>query len=347
MSENEIYMQRCLQLAACGLGTTSPNPMVGALLVCDGKIIGEGFHVQSGSPHAEVNAINSVKDPDLLTKSTLYVSLEPCSHYGKTPPCAKLIIDKKIPKVVVACLDPNPQVSGRGINMLREAGVEVVTGVLEQEARTLNKRFICYQENHRPYIILKWAQSLDGFIDKNDEHPVRLSDDRNLLEVHKMRAVEDAILVGKNTALKDNPSLTARLYAGKNPIRLLIDRRLQVPQTTHLYDGDVPTIVFCERKGDSSKVEYVELDFSKDTTQQILEYLYKINVQSLIVEGGCETLQRFIDAELWDEARIEYAPVVLCTGISAPKIDLKSAEIEQVGTSKVVHILKNKKYFSK
>lgn len=335
--DNEFYMRRCLQLAANGKGSTSPNPMVGAVIVHNGSIIGEGFHVASGQPHAEVHAISSVKEDKLLSESTMYVNLEPCSHYGKTPPCARLIIEKKIPRVVIGCLDPNPKVSGNGVCMLREAGIDVTVGVLEKEARELNKRFICFQEKKRPYIFLKWAQSFDGYIDKKEKEPVVISDELNRLLVHKMRAEEDAVLIGTNTAVKDNPNLTVRLWSGKNPIRLLIDRSLRVPTTTNLYNGEAKTITFTEKDGFNSNVEYVKLDFSTSIIPQIMDELYKRNVLSVIVEGGRHVLQCFIDENLWDEARVEISDVVFGDGVEAPVIrHNKIDSITTVGKNRVV-----------
>lgn len=318
-------MRRCLELATSGVGHTEPNPMVGAVVVCDGKIIGEGYHRRCGEAHAEVNAIASVKNEELLSKSTIYVSLEPCSHYGKTPPCSELIIRKGIPRVVVACLDPFPAVSGRGIRMLREAGIEVVTGVLEKEARELNKVFMTVQEKHRPYIRLKWAQSKDGFIDKiresAKEKPVVFSTPESQVRVHKMRAESAAILVGTNTALLDNPSLNVRKWSGKNPVRMVLDRNLRIPQDFHLMDGSVETLVFTEKKADNREnLTYINIDFSGNVIQQILDEMMRRKLHSLLVEGGSNLLSQFIDLSMWDEAWIETANVELGEGVAAPRI---------------------------
>ena len=319
------YMARCLQLARGGEGFVAPNPMVGAVVVHDGQIIGEGYHRQFGGPHAEVNAIASVSHPELLSDSTLYVSLEPCSHYGKTPPCAELIIKKHIPRVVVACMDPFPQVSGRGDEMLRNAGVEVVTGVLESEAKKLNKAFMTFQEKHRPYIILKWAQSADGFIDKlrneaTDPKAV-ISTDATRRHVHKLRTEVAAILVGTRTALLDDPSLTVRHWIGKNPVRLAVDRTLKIPESYHLLDGTVPTILFTEKEGKTIPgVEYEQVDFAQPLVPQILDSLYRRKLNSLLVEGGTMLLNQFIEMHLWDEARVETGKMKLGRGVKAPKI---------------------------
>lgn len=321
--EDEKYMRRCLQLARNGLCRTAPNPMVGAVVVCDGQIIGEGYHVRCGQAHAEVNAIRSVKDEALLKRSTLYVSLEPCSHYGKTPPCADLIVEKGIPRIVVGCQDPFAKVAGRGIRKLREAGREVLVGVLEQECRALISRFITFHTLHRPYVTLKWAESADGYLDvvRKEGKPVRLSNDLTMLLVHKKRAEHSAILVGTRTALLDNPSLNVRDWYGPSPVRVVIDRRCVLPAGGHLLDGTVPTLVFTERvQAPKPGVEYVQADFQKPLLPQLLDGLYARGLQSLLVEGGSCTLQSFIDAGLWDEAFVEESPLRLKDGIRAPQI---------------------------
>jgi len=317
-------MQRCIQLALNGKGFVAPNPMVGAVIVYNDKIIGEGFHRQYGEAHAEVNAIASVIDRSLLKHATLYVNLEPCSHHGKTPPCSELIISKGIPKVVVGCLDPFPEVSGRGIRMMREAGIEVEMGVLEDECRRLNKRFLTYIQQKRPYILLKWAQSADGFLDKNreigtEEKPVRLSNDFTQMIVHKMRAEESAIIVGTRTALLDNPSLTTRLWTGKNPLRIVIDKELSISPQSHLLDGTVPALIYTSKVArNKENIVYKTLDFDRDILPQIMDDLYKRKIQSLIVEGGSILLNSFIQSGLWDEAHIETAPIQIKSGIPAP-----------------------------
>lgn len=333
MEDDKKYMRRCLQLAANGLCRTAPNPMVGAVLVCDGKIIGEGYHARCGQAHAEVNAIRSVKDEALLKRAILYVSLEPCSHYGKTPPCADLIIEKGIPRIVVGCQDPFAKVAGRGIQKLRDAGREVVVGVLEQECRALIRRFLTFHTKKRPYVTLKWAESADGFMDvkRTDGVPVRLSNGLTTMLVHKMRAEHSAILVGTRTALLDNPSLTVRDWCGPSPVRVVIDRSCSLPACLHLFDGSVQTLVLTEQEREAKPgVEYVRLDFGAPLLPQMLAALHARNLQSLLVEGGSVTLQSFIDAGLWDEAFVEEASVRLQDGVPAPQIDRKKmSRIEQ------------------
>jgi diaminohydroxyphosphoribosylaminopyrimidine deaminase/5-amino-6-(5-phosphoribosylamino)uracil reductase len=322
----EKYMERCLTLAANGVGKVAPNPMVGCVIVSGGQIIGEGYHRRYGRAHAEVNAIASVKDESLLRQATLYVNLEPCSHYGKTPPCAELIIQKRIPRVVTGCLDPYPEVSGRGIKMLRDAGVEVITGVLEAEAYALNKVFMISHQLRRPYIYLKWAQSADGFIDKlrNDasEAPVVLSSPAMRQQVHKMRAAALAIMVGTRTALLDNPSLTVRHWAGKSPVRVVPDRLLRIPPNARLLDGSVETLVFTsvEKEG-RENVKYIRTDFDGHVLQQITSYLYTNNVTFLLVEGGSCLLKSFLREGLWDEAQVEVSPLILGEGVEAPLME--------------------------
>lgn len=319
MTFSESIMSRCIELAKLGAGNVSTNPMVGAVVVHDGKILGEGYHRKCGEAHAEVNAINSVKNQELLKESEIYVSLEPCAHFGKTPPCADLIIEKKIKKVYVGCLDPFSKVDGKGIQKLRAAGVEVVVGVLEKECQELNRRFFTSVNLKRPYVILKWAQSIDGYIDK-DCKPVRISNHQTEILNHKWRSEEDAILVGYNTALRDNPSLTNRLWAGKNPLRVVLDRELKLPNDLKLYDGAARTVVFTSKEveADLSGVTVVKIDFKRgNVAAQVLSALYEMKVQSLIVEGGASTHQMFVDAGLWDEARLFVADVMLGGGTKA------------------------------
>lgn len=323
MTTDEKYIRRCIELASNGLCNAAPNPMVGAVIVHNGKIIGEGYHARCGEGHAEVNAIRSVKDESLLKESTIYVSLEPCSHYGKTPPCADLIISKGIPRVVVGCIDPFSQVSGRGIQKLRDAGIDVTVGVLEEECKHLIRRFVTFNTQKRPYITLKWAESADGFIDANRENgsPVVLSTPITSMYVHKQRAEHKAILVGRRTALLDNPSLTTRNWYGVNPLRLVIDRTLSLPSDLKLFDHSTPTLVFTEKeKAAEENLEYITLDFSKDILPQILTVLYERKIQSLLVEGGTTLLQSFIDSELWDEMFVEHSEKVLGEGVKSPNI---------------------------
>lgn len=325
MTKDEKYISRCLQLARNGLCTTAPNPMVGAVIVYKETIIGEGYHIQCGEAHAEVNAIRSVKDERLLKESTIYVSLEPCSHYGKTPPCADLIIEKGIPKVVIGCTDPFSLVAGRGIEKLRKAGIEVTVGVLEEECRQLISRFITFNTLKRPYITLKWAESADGFIDINrtDGKPVVLSTPLTSMVVHKKRAEHDAILVGRRTALLDNPSLTTRNWYGKSPVRLVIDRNQTLPSGLALFNGETPTYIFTQKEPPLPDERFIRLDFERSILPQIMAFLYEKKLQSLLVEGGSTLLQSFIDSELWDEAYIEQSPIMLKDGIAAPIIQKK------------------------
>lgn len=332
MEIEEKYMRRCIELAQNGCCYAAPNPMVGAVIVSNGRIIGEGYHARCGEAHAEVNAIRSVREPHLLRSATLYVSLEPCSHYGKTPPCADLIIEKQIPRVVVGCLDPFIKVAGRGIEKLRAAGVEVATGVLEEECKALINRFLTFHQQQRPYITLKWAQSSDGFIDRlrTGGEPLHLSSPLTLMRVHRLRAEHSAILVGRGTALLDNPSLNVRYWSGPQPVRIVIDRQGKLQQQhLHLFDGSQRTLLLTETPG-TLPVEYRILDFSSPLPPQIATLLHNEGLQSLLVEGGSYTLQSFINAGLWDEAFVEEAPLVIGQGVTAPTLkELKSVEVEQ------------------
>ena len=322
------YMHRCLQLAQYGVSYVAPNPMVGAVLVIDDKIIGEGYHQRFGEPHAEPNAIHSVKDKELLKSATLYVNLEPCSHYGKTPPCADLIVKSGIPRVIIGTLDPNPKVAGRGVEILRNAGIEVEVGVLEEECRELNKRFFIFQEQQRPYILLKWAQTHDGFIDRKrtdiSELPLIISNTITRQLTHQMRSENQSIMVGSNTVLLDNPSLTVRDWSGKSPIRVALDRQGRIPEKANLLDGSVPTIVFSEvEKPNKTHLEFVKVDFENDVLPTILQKLYERNIHSVLIEGGAQLLTSFIQSGLWDEANVEVSPVILNDGIAAPLLPLQ------------------------
>lgn len=325
---HDFYMLRCIQIAKNGLGTTAPNPMVGAVVVYDDKIIGEGFTSPYGGSHAEVNAINAVKDKSLLKKATLYVTLEPCSHFGKTPPCADLIIEHKIPTVVIGLLDPHDKVAGKGIQKLKDTGCEVITGILEKECREHHKRFLTFQEKKRPYIILKWAETEDGFIapDKklrNTKQPFWITNEYSRLLVHKWRTEEQAILIGTTTVLEDNPKLDARLWKGKNPSRIIIDKDLKIDATFHVLDGSINTMVFTENNDISKYIDgaqYILIDFSKNIASQICEKLYQQHILSVFIEGGTKTIQSFIDNGLWDEARIFTGATSFNSGVKAPKI---------------------------
>ncbi len=307
MTSHEIYIQRCLQLAKLGMGNVAPNPMVGSVLVYENRIIGEGYHQQYGKAHAEVNCLNSVQEVDkqLITQSTLYVSLEPCAHFGKTPPCAHLIIEKKITKVVIGCRDPFKEVDGKGIDLLKKAGIEVIVGVLEEKCIELNKRFFTFHTQNRPFIVLKWAETANRFIGTNDESRLLITDETTNRVVHKWRSEEAAILVGTKTALLDNPSLSNRFWSGNQPIRLVIDKELTLPVTLHLFDKKQSTIVFNYLQNhDVMNLSYCKLNRNEPLLEQIMHICYKRNIQSILIEGGRGTLQSFIDANLWDEAAI-------------------------------------------
>jgi diaminohydroxyphosphoribosylaminopyrimidine deaminase/5-amino-6-(5-phosphoribosylamino)uracil reductase len=385
MTGDEQYMQRCLQLAQLAAGDVAPNPMVGAVLVHEGKIIGEGYHQKYGNAHAEVNCITSVAEEDhhLISSSTLYVSLEPCAHFGKTPPCADLLIEKKIPRVVIGCRDPFPEVNGKGIEKLRAAGVDVSVGVLEEACRNLNKRFFTFHTQHRPYIILKWAQTGDRKIARlpvkwqspdtiiqsgkdisNKEnrlsgevgamgYPLSGSGEVRLLIsnaytnrlVHKWRSEEQAIMVGTNTALSDDPELSTRTWPGQSPVRVLVDRSLRLPSTLKLFDGNVPTVIFNLHQHSlpfekisvahlrELGVSYYQITEDVTLVHQVLNGLYRTGIQSVIVEGGARLLQSFIDEGLWDEARvISNEELFIGEGLPAP--DLQGFQL--VRTEKIV-----------
>lgn len=340
MIDHNRHMKRCLELAEKGFGNVAPNPMVGCVIVHNGKVIAEGYHRQYGGPHAEVDAISKVDSPHLLAEATLYVNLEPCSHHGKTPPCADLIIEKKIPYVVMACQDPNPLVAGKGIARLVQNGVDVKVGVLEQEALFLNRRFITAMKKKRPYIILKWAQSDDGLIDHvrsaEQEGPAGISSSESLVLSHTWRSQEASILVGTNTVLADNPQLTVRLAQGRNPVRVTFDRRERIPSTAKILDGLAPTIVFNAEKNYTNEwAEYVRIDFDGDQLHHAMAELHHRNLQSVLVEGGAAILNEFIKAGLWDEARVFCSPKTLGAGVAAPKFNFPVAEEIQSGTDVV------------
>lgn len=303
MGYDNKFMERCIQLAQCGEYGAAPNPMVGAVIVHKGRILGEGYHCLCGGPHAEVNAIHSVKQKELLHESTLYVSLEPCAHYGKTPPCADLIIANQIPQVVVGTLDPFAKVNGLGVKKMRDAGIEVIVGVMEKECRALNERFFTFHRKKRPWILLKWAQSQDGFIAQEDGTPVTFSTVETQVLMHRLRAYNKAVMIGTRTALIDNPSLTTRYWPGPNPVRVTVDRHDILPNNLKIKQEGAETRIYsCGKLSD------------------ILADLYQRNIQSLMVEGGTQLLQSFIDEGLWDEIRIETSPMRLRKGIVAPAI---------------------------
>lgn len=327
-------MQRCIQLAKLGRREVAPNPMVGSVLAFEDRIIGEGYHQQYGQPHAEVNCIASVaqEDSHLISLSKLYVSLEPCAHWGKTPPCADLIIEKRIPKVVIGCRDPFFEVNGKGIEKLKAARVEVEVGILENECRQLNERFFTFHEQHRPYIILKWAQTSDGKIGNEDHSRLLISNEFTNRLVHKWRSEEVAIVVGTNTALYDNPKLNTRLWPGANPIRIVLDMNLRLPASLHLFDKSIPIIVFNKHQHslpfekinlkDLNGVNYYQVTKDVSLVQQLVNGLYSLGVQSILVEGGAQLLQSFIDEKTWDEARvITNEEMITSHGLPAPQLN--------------------------
>lgn len=334
----EMWMARALQLARLGAGTVSPNPMVGCVIVHEGKIIGEGWHKKYGEAHAEVNAVNSVEDKSLLPESDVYVTLEPCSHFGKTPPCADLLVKHQVKKVIICNVDSNPLVGGKGIAKLKAAGIEVETGILEAEGRALNKRFFCSIEKNRPYIILKWAETADGFIAKENFEPVQISNPLSRRFVHKMRSEEDAIMVGTNTARYDNPGLNTRFWTGKNPLRIVLDKHLSLPKALKIFDNSQPTI--CYNLLENKVIEnttLVKIE-AENLLKNIIQDLATRKVQSLIVEGGSTLLQGFIDAKLWDEAIVLKSKKVLQSGILAPKIEGNFTEVSDLDDDKLIKI---------
>jgi diaminohydroxyphosphoribosylaminopyrimidine deaminase/5-amino-6-(5-phosphoribosylamino)uracil reductase len=326
---HEKYLARCIQLAKNGFGTTYPNPMVGSVVVYEGQIIGEGWHKKAGEPHAEVNAVNSVKDKSLLQKATIYVSLEPCSHFGKTPPCCDLIIRNKIPNVVIGTVDPNEKVAGNGIKKLLEAGINVTVGVLENECNALNKRFFTFHQQRRPYVILKWAESQDGFIapiERNEQKPVWITNSYSRQLVHKWRSEEQAILVGTQTAIDDNPKLDVRDWTGTHPTRVVLDKNNRIPKENFLLDNQIKTIVFCQTGTNTNQenIIFERIDFEQNIASQILKILFEHQIQSVIIEGGRQTLQTFIDENLWDEARIFKGSTSFKNGTKAAIIQSKA-----------------------
>ncbi len=332
---HEKYIRRCIQLAENGIGITRPNPSVGAVVVYEDKIIGEGYTSAYGGPHAEVNAIRSVKDKKLLTRATMYVTLEPCSHYGKTPPCADLIIKHRIPKVVIGCIDTSSEVAGRGIKRLQASGCEVIVGVLEAACLEQHKRFFTYHNENRPYIILKWAETKDGFIaplTKIRQAPVWISNTYSQQLVHKWRSQEHAILVGTNTVALDNPKLNVRKWGGNDPVRIVLDRNLRLSSGMAVLDGSIKTIVFTEKPSTKNNtIIYETIDFSKNIAQQISQVLHQYRIQSVIIEGGTKTLETFIKEGLWDEARVFIGNNEFKEGVNAPNINGILSSEETIG----------------
>lgn len=335
MNIHEKYINRCIELAKNGLGLTYPNPMVGAVIVYNDKIIGEGWHQKAGEPHAEVNAINAVKNKELLKESTIYVCLEPCSHYGKTPPCSELIVKYKIPTVVIGALDTNTLVSGKGVAYLKKNGCNVIVGVLERECLNLNKRFYTFHNKKRPFIVLKWATSSDGFFDINrnissmdEAKPTWITNKYSRQIVHQLRALEQAILVGTETILKDNPSLDVRDFSGNNPTRIVLDKSLRIPLEYKIFNGDINTLLITDNKS-VLKNEYTlipglkveKIDFSKNIVMQLIDVLYNNEILSVMIEGGKQVLESFIAADLWDEAYIFKGNTTLKEGIKSPELN--------------------------
>jgi diaminohydroxyphosphoribosylaminopyrimidine deaminase/5-amino-6-(5-phosphoribosylamino)uracil reductase len=338
MNDSTIYMRRCLELAEIASGFVAPNPMVGAVLVYDDRIIGEGYHQRFGEAHAEVNAINDAVQngfAEKISQSTLYVSLEPCNHHGKTPPCSELIIRHRIPKVVIGCKDPFPDVNGTGINTLLKAGVDITTGILENECRNLNRRFMTYHEKKRPFILLKFAQTADGFLAPLTGDG-KISNENTDVLVHKWRSEEQAILVGKKTAMKDNPHLTVRKWRGNNPVRVVIDKQLEIPDTHNIYDKESQTIILNQKKNEfEGNIEFVTTKFL-DLPSEICNILFDRKVLSVMIEGGANILNQFIDKNLWDEARIIVSKKTFGNGLKAPEIPGDVIDSIKVETDKII-----------
>lgn len=350
LMNDEVYMCRCLDLARLGIADVSPNPMVGCVIVLNDKIIGEGYHRKFGQAHAEPNAVSDVferfgeKATEMLRDATVYVNLEPCAHFGKTPPCADLLIRHSVRRVVIGNRDPFAGVNGLGIDKLRNAGIKVVTNILEEESRALNIRFFTRIENQRPFVILKWAETANGYFAPKDGKQRWISGDLAKRLNHKWRTEEDAILVGKNTALNDNPELNVRNWIGKNPVRLLIDKDLQVPTSHILFNDIAKTIIFNEVKTEVvENIHYIEMeDMQYYLPQKICFQLYLMDIQSVIVEGGLNLLTQFLNANLWDEARIFKSSIAWENGLRAPIINTNLLEMEDLGEDKL-YIYKNSK----
>ncbi|MBF4467228.1 bifunctional diaminohydroxyphosphoribosylaminopyrimidine deaminase/5-amino-6-(5-phosphoribosylamino)uracil reductase RibD [Flavobacterium sp. LC2016-12] len=345
MNTHEKYIKRCIELAKNGFGTTYPNPMVGSVIVYNDQIIGEGWHKKAGEPHAEVNAVRSVKDKSLLKKATIYVSLEPCSHFGKTPPCCDLIIANEIPNVVVGTVDPNEKVAGNGIKKLIEAGANVTVGILEEECYELNKRFFTYHNMKRPYIILKWAESQDGFLAPEkqidqERKPVWITNTYSRQLVHKWRSEEQAILVGTQTVIDDNPKLNVRDWSGNNPVRVVLDQNNRISKESFIFDDSVKTIIFTKSEINFSaeNTTFEVIDFNQNIIPQILAVLHQNQIQSIIIEGGLKTLQAFIDQNIWDEARIFIGKTFFDKGTKAPIIQKKTIAKTYIQNDELIHV---------
>jgi len=320
---HEFYIKRCIELAKNGLGTTYPNPLVGSVIVHNGKIIGEGWHQKAGEAHAEVKAIQSVKDKSLLKEATIYVSLEPCSHFGKTPPCSDLIIHHSIPNIVIGTIDPFAKVAGNGIKKLIEAGCNVTVGILEEECNELNKRFFTFHQKKRPYIILKWAQTKDGYIapsHKKENKPIWITNPYSRQLVHKWRSEEQAVLVGTQTVVDDNPKLDVRDWTGNNPVRIVLDKNYRISKESLIFDSSASTLLLSNN----------DINYTENIAKQIVTLLFENNIQSVIIEGGSRTLQTFIDENLWDEARIFTGNSYFSSGTKAPFFSRKAKEIKKI-----------------
>jgi diaminohydroxyphosphoribosylaminopyrimidine deaminase/5-amino-6-(5-phosphoribosylamino)uracil reductase len=340
--QDEFYIRRCIELAQKAIGNTYPNPLVGSVIVHNGKIIGEGYHQKAGENHAEINAINSVEDKSLIPESTIYVSLEPCAHYGKTPPCALKIVELGFKKVVIGAMDSHDKVNGKGKKIIQDAGIEVVSGVLEEECIDLNKRFFTYHEKKRPFIILKWAESGDRFVDKNFK-PTQISNSLTKQFVHQLRSNEHSILIGTMTALRDNPSLTTREIFGRNPIRILIDMDLKVPTDFNIYSNEAETLVFNSvKESEEGNIKFIKAS-RENFLENMLKKLYEFQIQSIIVEGGSFVLQQFIDADLWDETIIiKNKNLILENGTKAPNFENNPFEIKDFRDN-IIEFYKNSK----
>lgn len=346
MTKDEQYMLRCIQLARQGAGYAAPNPMVGAVLVYNDAVIGEGYHQRYGEAHAEVNCINNAVQnggADVIAQSTLYVSLEPCAHFGKTPPCADLIIQYQIPKVVIGCTDPFAAVNGRGIEKLKAAGAEVLLDVLKEECEVLNKRFFTFHQKRRPYIILKWAQTKNQFIGNKSAERLLITNEFTNRLVHQWRSEEASILVGTNTALMDNPQLTNRYGNGKQPVRLVLDKELKLPSAAHLMSHEAPTIIFNYHKHqDEGQPRYYQIKNNVNVVQEMCNALYELKIQSVLVEGGAQLLQSFINEKLWDEARIiTNEELIVDDGLHSPQLKDYKLISEQKIVSDIVSVYKN------
>jgi len=343
--DHEPFINRCLELAAYGSGNTAPNPLVGAVIVHEGRIIGEGFHRKHGEPHAEVNAVNSVENKELLPKSTIYVSLEPCSHYGKTPPCAELILKYKIPQVVICNLDPHEKVAGKGIKLLTDNGVSVISKVLEKKGNWLNRRFFTYHKQKRPYIILKWAENQNGLMDRSryiDQKGINwITSPETKSMVHKWRAEEQAILVGANTVLNDSPKLNTRLAEGRDPLRCVIDLNSKIGSNNHFFDPEIPTVIYTLKDIKIKNAEIVKLKDSTSILRQVLSDLHERNILSVIIEGGAFTLNSFIAENLWDEARILIGQNQWKKGLKSPSLNGELLESITIGVDKLKIIRNN------